>query len=505
MTTCKYSMRCAKKYVLLVAGISLFLAGIFIIKRKSAKHCVNILGDKYSSHVQETTVVFPLKEKLEEYNYETLFCLYEMYTRTLQHHCKRLRRFGEIQRKGWYVCLDFLDPAPYNCSVVSANSVFDESVFVRHVEAYCKCEHHKYKVNELETEFKKTRTLDLVTFSITNRDDLVLLRNILKSDGGSVRQFLIEIHSLMYFSEGVKDLISVLQLLYQQDFRLVWFDIPYSCVPLHNNRAYQCISLNFVSVSSGGKRPKSKVNSNLLLLPTSQNVWEKLSRVDLAISLYHEYLSTVQFHCKHIVRMGKVNDGGWDICHDCMPKSETKSPCIVYSFGIENDFSFDDDISNTYGCQVYSFDPSMGVEDHQRSDKVRFFNKGLWNSKRLLQRARMYWNVDTFEGILKDLKHVKTPIKILKMDIERSEWIVLKQIIDNGLLLNVEQFLVEFHSMGDREKLFILKSLYDIGFRIFWFHKNPLGSNYKTRNIPVSSANEVSFINVVYLRKNGML
>ncbi|XP_061184921.1 uncharacterized protein LOC133192934 [Saccostrea echinata] len=505
MPTGKYSMRCAKKYILLLAGICLVIVGVLIIKQKSARHCVNILGDSYSSYIQDSNVVFPLKEKLSEYKYDTLFCLYEMYTRTLQHHCKRLRRFGEIARKGWYVCLDFLEPAPHNCSVVSANSVFDESVFVRHIEAYCRCEHHKYEMNEMESGFTKTRTFDLFTFSITKKDDLVLLRTILKSDGYNVRQFLIEIHSLMYFSEGVKDLISVLQILYQKGFRLAWFDIPYRCVPLHNNRASNCINLNFVRVSSGGNRSKSKENSNLLLLPSSQYVWKKLSRVDLAISLYHEYLSTVQFHCKHIVRMGKINDGGWDICHDFMSKSQTKSPCIVYSFGIENDFSFDDDISNTYGCQVYSFDPSMGVDDHQRSDKVQFFNKGLWNSKRLLKRATIYWSMDTFEGIRKQLKHVQTPIKILKMDIERSEWIVLKQIIDNGLLENVEQFLVEFHSMGDREKLFILKSLYDIGFRIFWFHKNPLGSNYKTRNIPISSANEVSFINVVYLRKHGML
>jgi hypothetical protein len=381
---------------------------------------------------------------------------------------------------------------------------FDESQFARHIQEHCICEVHKLRNNNFETENTKTTKIDLLTFSIMESDDMVFLKKTL--DTSTVHQLLIEIHSgaLMHSDADVRNLISVFQDLYRRNFRLVWFDIPYTCVPFFNNRACTCVSLSFVHIHIDLEGSQEMKNSSYLLLPSSQDIWDMLSRTELARSLYNEYISSVQFHCKHVVRMGKVNDGGWDICHDFMSKYHMKSPCIVYSFGIENDFSFDDDISNTYGCRVYSFDPSMGVDDHQRSEKVYFYNKGLFNRNRVIRRKNMYWDVDSLEGIRKQLNHTQTPIKILKMDIERAEWIVLKQIIDTGQLATVEQFLVELHTIGDKDKLLLLKSLYDIGFRIFWFHKNPLGSYYH-RKAHRSSANELSFINVIYLRQNGML
>lgn len=502
-------MRCVRKYLLLLTGVGIVIFGIVILLyiKRSELHCVSILGDRYASYVRDTEVAFPTKEELTDYRYNMLVCLYEMYTRTLQYHCKRFRRFGEIPRKGWYICLDFLKPAPHNCSLVSANSAFDESEFVKHVQEHCICEFHKLLIpNDFEVENIKKTKIDLLTFSIMKNDDMVSLKKILDAYAFNVHQLLIEIHSgsLMHSSAGVRDLISVFQDLHWRNFRLVWFDIPYTCVYLFNNRACKCISLSFVHISSDLEGNQEIKNSKYLLLPSSQDIWEKLSRVELARSVYNEYISSVQFHCKHVVRMGKINDGGWDVCHDFMLKSHMKSPCIVYSFGIENDFSFDDDISNTYGCRVYAFDPSMGVEDYQRSEKVYFFNKGLHNHKRVIKKGRMYWNMDSLDGIRKQLNHTQKPIKILKMDIERAEWIVLKQIIDTGQLSNVEQFLVELHAIGDKEKLLLLRSLYDIGFRIFWFHKNPLGSYYH-RKAHRSSANEISFINVFYLRQCGLL
>ncbi|VDI18203.1 Hypothetical predicted protein [Mytilus galloprovincialis] len=50
-----------------------------------------------------------------------------------------------------------------------------------------------------------------------------------------------------------------------------------------------------------------------------------------------------------------MTDGGWNVCHDKPYRPPV--PCLVYSFGINNDFSFDDFIVKTYGCDVHSFDP----------------------------------------------------------------------------------------------------------------------------------------------------
>ena len=62
--------------------------------------------------------------------------------------------------------------------------------------------------------------------------------------------------------------------------------------------------------------------------------------------------------------MGNVGDGGWEICDD--PAVRPAHDCIVYSFGINWDFTFDDYVAKVYGCHVYAFDPSMEMKQHNR-------------------------------------------------------------------------------------------------------------------------------------------
>lgn len=499
----RFRIRCTRKHIVLVAIVCLALTGLVMKTHLVQRvHCVGVLGDRYISYVKETKIVFPTETELMGYDYNTLGCLYEMYTRTLQYHCRRARRFGEIPRRGWYLCLDFLKTSPINCTIVSANPAFDERSFVKHIQKYCNA---NYKILN-NIDFGKTtliEEIDVVTFSVTKVGDFDKLKKTLDTYDNNVRQLLLEIRPWDKSPSEVRNLLSSLEDLSRRDFKLVWFDIPYSCVPFFNNRESSCISLSYVRVNSKLGQFLVKTDTRSLVLP-SPEIWVEFSRIEAVRSLYHEYLSTVQFHCKHVVRMGKVSDGGWDVCHDYMFMPSPTSPCIIYSFGIQNDFSFDNDISNTYGCYVFSFDPSMGVSDHRHSEKVYFYNKGLYNKETVVKRKNTYWHMDSLDGIRKQLNHVQTPIKILKMDIEHSEWISLKQIIDTGQLRDVEQLLIEFHGNGDKAKLMILKRLYDIGFRIFWHHKNPYAAFYDDQ-IARSRANEISFINVDFLRQQGTL
>jgi hypothetical protein len=50
--------------------------------------------------------------------------------------------------------------------------------------------------------------------------------------------------------------------------------------------------------------------------------------------------------------------------------------CLVYSIGINNQWTFDEDVAQ-FGCHVYSFDPSMGAKDHNRTAKIHFYHLGL--------------------------------------------------------------------------------------------------------------------------------
>ena len=36
-------------------------------------------------------------------------------------------------------------------------------------------------------------------------------------------------------------------------------------------------------------------------------------------------------HCKEIIRLGNIKDGGWEVCNDI--RFRPRHPCLVYSFG----------------------------------------------------------------------------------------------------------------------------------------------------------------------------
>lgn len=76
-------------------------------------------------------------------------------------------------------------------------------------------------------------------------------------------------------------------------------------------------------------------------------------------------------------------------------------------------------------------------------------------------------------------------------------------MIASNQLNDVQQLYLEFHALGDKAiELSVLKKLYDIGFRIFWFHANPecsFDSEIPTR----SRCMEVYFINTHFQAKIG--
>jgi hypothetical protein len=132
----------------------------------------------------------------------------------------------------------------------------------------------------------------------------------------------------------------------------------------------------------------------------------------------------------------------------CLDKSiaPVYNKCLVYSFGINNQWAFDEAME-TFGCRVYSFDPSMGVEDHNRTEKIHFFNIGLSGVDGL--HPTKGWNMKTASSIYQMLATShgsSTPIDVLKMDVEFSEWDAIPQMLRSGFLADkVKQLAVEIH------------------------------------------------------------
>ncbi|XP_077863768.1 putative methyltransferase-like protein 24 isoform X2 [Saccoglossus kowalevskii] len=154
-----------------------------------------------------------------------------------------------------------------------------------------------------------------------------------------------------------------------------------------------------------------KPPSALLKVPTNYDL--KLDD-NLTLSQIKEtmvkYLHTITYKCQNDTRFGKSGDGGWNICMDVgiLPNN-----CIVYSFGINNDWSFDDAIAN-YGCNVYAFDPTIGLENHKHSERVWFYNIGLYGDNvNNLKLHGSHWKARTLSSIREMLHHGNKPLTVV--------------------------------------------------------------------------------------------
>ncbi|KAH3882857.1 hypothetical protein DPMN_006803, partial [Dreissena polymorpha] len=73
------------------------------------------------------------------------------------------------------------------------------------------------------------------------------------------------------------------------------------------------------------------------------------------------YINRLQILCKDVIRIGSLTDGGKEICVD--KPYRPRAPCIVYSFGINFQFDFDEAVVNLFGCDVFANDPRGTYED----------------------------------------------------------------------------------------------------------------------------------------------
>ncbi|XP_077984798.1 uncharacterized protein LOC144439386 [Glandiceps talaboti] len=212
------------------------------------------------------------------------------------------------------------------------------------------------------------------------------------------------------------------------------------------------------------------------------------------------YMKTNPTHCKKSQHMGNDldEDGGWDICFDPGVGLDTDG-CLVYSIGIGEDWSFDEAMAG-YGCDVFSFDPSIHQPSHKHSEKVWFHSFGLMdrNTDKYYGRGMdaftsEQWKVRTLEGLMGEMDHQHYKIDILKMDIEGAEWQVLSQLLAKGTLQYVKLLVFEVHLWRPtyeeekedfRQKYSTLKWLEQQGFKQWHWHENlqsvqiKLGENY---------------------------
>ena len=170
---------------------------------------------------------------------------------------------------------------------------------------------------------------------------------------------------------------------------------------------------------------------------------------------------------------------GWHICGDALPES---AQCVIYSFGLGADWSFDTAASGSpYSCSVHGFDPSdqnwqQGMHGAEYSNihyksqypgKNRYFNNwGLSSAPRAVYPKHAVpfewpglgdpalskvnseaWDMRSVQQSMKDLGH--RTLSVLKIDVEGGEWTALDGLFANNSKElsrgSIGQLLVEYH------------------------------------------------------------
>ena len=94
---------------------------------------------------------------------------------------------------------------------------------------------------------------------------------------------------------------------------------------------------------------------------------ENLINFDVTCSVI---LSTVKGGCAWY-------DGAKFVCLDKWKMAIDKNQCLVYSFGIANDWSFEEILADM-GCTVRTFDPTVdGIPSNVKNSKITFEKIGL--------------------------------------------------------------------------------------------------------------------------------
>ncbi|XP_047485689.1 uncharacterized protein LOC125036848 [Penaeus chinensis] len=168
-----------------------------------------------------------------------------------------------------------------------------------------------------------------------------------------------------------------------------------------------------------------------------------------SIPQFIHQVSDLEAKCNELRTFG-TPPRGKDLCLDDKYKIKSGN-CVVFSFGINYDWSFEDDMGK-FGCMVYAYDPTMGKTDHQRSENIHFFATGISNYKgtkllRLNNRVFMS-RVDRFVNFLRAAGLEGEEIDVIKLDTEMSQVDFLQDLLFNSrhLLKKIKQITMTVYT-----------------------------------------------------------
>ncbi|XP_042869224.1 uncharacterized protein LOC122251377 [Penaeus japonicus] len=237
---------------------------------------------------------------------------------------------------------------------------------------------------------------------------------------------------------------------------------------------------------------------------SSRRSWRRSRDRLTAPGDYFRYLHTPQFWCRKLVMLGGTlacstaheanpEDGNKLVCLDPpleLPGGRDPRSCLVFSFGISTDSTFDEGVSRL-PCEVHMFDvmPTKPSTLLAAARHAHFHVSGLADHHVMtyVQDVNKTVEFNNVAGFLQDKGLAGRPLHVLKIDIEETEWDVLKQLAKEPILDIVGQIAMEVHVMKvlklpPSEQLNLLQDRYQIlrdiekrGFRSvsYWDNRQP--------------------------------
>jgi len=150
--------------------------------------------------------------------------------------------------------------------------------------------------------------------------------------------------------------------------------------------------------------------------------------------------------------MVPVFDGKKTVCLDALPPGR---PCLVYSFGIRDDISFETEMVK-FGCEVHAFDPTVRLNTTGLPAGLHVHYLGVdGRSWTYQQPDGRQFELVTLDALVERLGHRGRRVDYLKLDAEGSEWATLRQQLRGSgqLLRRLPQFTVELHLLFPRGML----------------------------------------------------
>eukprot|EP01031_Cornospumella_fuschlensis_P030736 gene30736-37137_t len=217
--------------------------------------------------------------------------------------------------------------------------------------------------------------------------------------------------------------------------------------------------------------------SHLLKQPPSQLApnFDAFSKSS-GVNIWDMYVPTLT--CPDVQRLGHIGEGGKWICG--LAHLSKQKDCIIYSFGISTDISFEIEMLLRTQCQVFAFDPTIGrlpyhnLPPHLNSSLTDALKRRIVFNKVALATSTGSNAEHLLTEQLFDImaRYNHTFLNLVKMDIEGAEWRVFEHLSSLRFTkalgtLPIGQILIELHHHTSIETSRFFSSMHSFGLHPF--------------------------------------